>query len=210
MIRYSKTWRCKNKKCPQVSIFQNSFFAESKIEPNQVMLILHMKLINTPSTSIQLFTGHSSSTIATYLKKYRELLAFDIKDMDIKIGGENIEVEIDKTLISRKKSPWTGKDGVWVFGGIERTREKNMFAIMVPDRTRETLYSKIEQFIKPGSIIISDCFSSYKRINKKFKMQHKTVDHSKNFKDPITGAHTNNIESLWSKIKPKIPNIDRC
>jgi len=41
-------------------------------------------------------------------------------------------------------------------------------------------------------------------------MQHKTVDHSKNFKDPITGAHTNNIESLWSKIKPKIPNIDRC
>jgi len=68
-------------------------------------------------------------------------------------------------------------------------QEKKMFAIMVLDRTCETLYSKIEKFIKPGSIIISDCFSSYKRINKKFKMQHKTVDHSKNFKDHITGAH---------------------
>jgi hypothetical protein len=154
MVRYGKTWRCKNKKCPQISIFQNSFFAESKIEPNQIMLILYMKLINIPSTSIQSFTGHSSSTIATYLMKYRELLAFDIKDIDIKIGGENIEVEIDETLVSRKKNPWTGKDGVWVFGGIERTREKRMFAIMVPDRTQKTLYSKIEQFIKCNILII--------------------------------------------------------
>ena len=35
-----------------------------------------------------------------------------------------------------------------------------------------------------------------------------TVDHSKTFKDPITGAHTNHIEGTWHALKQKIPKID--
>ena len=40
-------------------------------------------------------------------------------------------------------------------------------------------------------------------------MGHMTVDHSKNFKDPLTGAYTNTIEVTWHDIKMKIPNRER-
>jgi hypothetical protein len=30
---------------------------------------------------------------------------------------------------------------------------------------------------------------------------HQTVNHSENFKDPVTGAHTNNIECTWHCLK---------
>ena len=39
--------------------------------------------------------------------------------------------------------------------------------------------------------------------------EHQTVNHSKNFVDPITGTCANRIESKWCKLKQKIPNR-RC
>ena len=40
-------------------------------------------------------------------------------------------------------------------------------------------------------------------------MDHLTVDHSKNFKDPITQAHTNHAEGTWNGLKQKIPDKER-
>lgn len=38
---------------------------------------------------------------------------------------------------------------------------------------------------------------------KEYGFTHRTVNHSKEFKNPITGVHTNNIESLWKDAKQK-------
>ena len=37
--------------------------------------------------------------------------------------------------------------------------------------------------------------------------QHLTVNHTYNFVDPITGAYTNHIESVWQKAKQKHKDI---
>ena len=74
----------------------------------------------------------------------------------------------------------------------------------VPNRTRETLVTGlIQQFVEPGTTIISDKFSPYFNLNH-VGYVHLMVNHSENFVDPYTGAHTNTIEGLWSQVKRKL------
>lgn len=54
-------------------------------------------------------------------------------------------------------------EGVWVFGGVERDTGK-CFLEAVPDRTEKTLIGLIKKWIKPGTIIISDCWRAYSKI----------------------------------------------
>jgi hypothetical protein len=49
-------------------------------------------------------------------------------------------------------------------------------------------------------VIYSDCWSSYNCLALEGYTHH-TVNHSRNFKDPVTGVHTNSIEGTWQKIK---------
>jgi ISXO2-like transposase domain len=210
MSRYGCLWHCTKYGCSKkFSILKDSFFADSKLKVNIIMYMIYLKLTNTPSSAIKTITGHSSATVALWLEKYRQLISHDILTDKKMIGGVGITVEIDETLISRRRNPWTQKTGVWVFGGIERTEEKHVFAEMVPDRTKKTLLKLIKDNIRPGSIIISDSWAAYNDIKNALQMDHMTVDHSKHFKNPENGAHTNNIESSWNILKKNIPNCER-
>ncbi|GBM58641.1 hypothetical protein AVEN_251912-1 [Araneus ventricosus] len=53
---------------------------------------------------------------------------------------------------------------------------------------------------EPGSTVLSDCWGSYNGLTAEGYL-HNTVNHSKNFKDPVKGVHTNGIEGTWSAIK---------
>jgi len=56
-----------------------------------------------------------------------------------------------------------------------------------------TLIPLIIRFIKPGKIIISDQWLAYLGI-KDAGFEHHTVNHLRNFDDPETLAHTQNVE----------------
>ncbi|KCZ75709.1 hypothetical protein H311_03308, partial [Anncaliia algerae PRA109] len=51
-----------------------------------------------------------------------------------------------------------------------------------------------------GTLIVTDCHASYRNLNI-YGYEHLTVNHSRNFVDPISGATTNHIESMWQKLK---------
>ena len=80
-----------------------------------------------------------------------------------------------------------------MFGMVERSS--------VPDRTRETLVTQlVQEFIQPGTVILSDKFSPYFNLND-ISYTHLMVNHAENFVDPYTGAHMNTIEGVWSAVK---------
>ena len=77
----------------------------------------------------------------------------------------------------------------------------------VPDRTRETLVTQlVQEFVKPGTAIISDKFSPYFNLNT-LGYIHLMVNHSENFVDPYTGAHRNTMEGLWGQVKRKLKSM---
>ncbi|QQP39116.1 Putative LOC101846883, partial [Caligus rogercresseyi] len=118
----------------------------------------------------------------------------------IVLGGPGLVVEIDESKFGRRKYN-RGRlvEGHWVFGGVERESGK-CFIVEVEDRRENTLLTILQQYVAPGTTIMSDGWASYRRIPD-LGMTHLTVIHSRNFVDPLSGAHTQNIESLWSALK---------
>ncbi|GBL81146.1 hypothetical protein AVEN_83196-1 [Araneus ventricosus] len=61
-------------------------------------------------------------------------------------------------------------------------------------------YNRGKRVDEPGSTVLSDCWPSCNGLTAE-GYAHYTFNHSKNFKDPVTGVHTNGIEGTWNAIK---------
>ena len=65
-------------------------------------------------------------------------------------------VEIDESKFGRRKyNRGRYSLGDWVFGDIERSRN-NVFMVEVANRSAATLLPIIQQFVMPGTTVISD------------------------------------------------------
>ncbi|KRH91877.1 putative transposable element, partial [Pseudoloma neurophilia] len=122
------------------------------------------------------------------------------------IGGDDVIVEIDESKFGKRKYNRGHRvEGQWVLGIVERTEKRRIILIPVERRDSKTLTDIIRKYVHPLSIILTDKWKGYNELKKYFK-DHKTVNHSKNFKDPETGVHTNTIEGNWSPLKKMLPN----
>ncbi|KAK3892374.1 hypothetical protein Pcinc_003744 [Petrolisthes cinctipes] len=117
-------------------------------------------------------------------------------------------VEIDESKFGKRKYN-VGRivEGQWVFGGICR-QTRSFFMVPVPSRDKDTLLAVIKERIEPGTTVISDCWHVYQCLEHE-GFTHLTVHHSVNFVDPLSLAHTNNIERLWREVKRKVPLFGR-
>jgi transposase-like protein len=91
----------------------------------------------------------------------------------------------------------------WVFGGIERSTRK-CFLEVVPNRNAQTLLPIIRKWISNGTHIISDGWQSYTDIPliDNGVYTHSVIIHQQNFvNDADDSIHTQNIESLWKRVK---------
>ena len=132
----------------------------------------------------------------------RELCAVFMAEHSQKIGGPGTVVEVDEAKFGKRKynrGRW--REGHWVLGGVERGTD-NVFMEVVPTRDAATLLPIILKHVLPGTEIHTDEWRSYARLQRR-GFQHHTVNHSVNFVDPTTGAHTQTIESTWAHAKKK-------
>jgi transposase-like protein len=123
--------------------------------------------------------------------------------LGVRVNGDN---DLFYYLGKRKYNRGRKRTTRWIFGGIERESRK-CFLELVPDRTAETLIPIIKKWIEPGTFIMSDGWQSYNSIKNIDQgiYSHAVVVHQENFVQPAnTGVHTQNIESLWGRVKRMI------
>lgn len=211
------TWRCRkkhkvilnNRLCVKndvkVTIRENTWLENCKLTLEEIILILYCWGNNYTNEQIQHEVNCSNNTISAWCSFLRDSCISNMLDYSEAIGGPGIHVEIDESKFGRRKYYKGHKvDGQWIFGGRETNDKSKIFMVPVADRKGETLERLIKKYIKPGSVIHSDCWKGYTRL-KKMGYQHVTVNHTKYFKDPTSGACTNRIECDWRHAKVSMP-----
>ena len=144
-------------------------------------------------------TSLSKPTVIHALSELRTICSNKVLNAGIKLGGLGKTVEIDESKFGAKRKYKRGRvsEGPWVFGVVESGSQK-VLLFRVPDRTRETLVHRlITTHICLGTVIYSDQFTPYIPPNQ-LGYIHLSLNHSQNFVDPDSGAHTNTIEGVWA------------
>jgi len=183
-------------------------------------------------TQVEVFTKRSRSTIVDWYNLCRDVAVAEFQKRK-KMGGPGLVVQIDESLFQGKRKYNRGRlrlgdrkpeeneessdedevisnqnygqriQGPWIFGLCckhDGILERRFFK--VEKRDRNTLLPIILNEVEQGTTIYSDKWRAYSTLNE-HGFIHKTVNHSENFIDPITGAETQTIETLWRHVKNK-------
>ena len=223
---------CNKKRCKgcwrhnTVSIQKFTWFDNSKMSIQKSLFVAYCFIYKLPikdairETSLHFLQNESidnevgdnihmvhtgKQTICDYNHLCREMcMSIVLEESYDLIGGPGKTVEIDESKFGkRKNNRGCIVDGQWIFRGICH-ETKEMFLVIVPKHDKDTLIPIIKSRIREGTTIISDGWSSYRTL-KNEGFTHLVVNHSQNFVDPNTGAHTQNIENLWWQIKRQLP-----
>ena len=92
----------------------------------------------------------------------------------------------------------------WVFGMVtaEFSPARGYFEV-VDRRDAATLYPIISRCVRAGTEVRTDDWASYRNLDQRINNAgvHQVVVHRRNFDDPATGVHTQEMESCWNNLK---------
>jgi transposase-like protein len=168
-----------------------------------LLQLMFMWITDTPVVTAAVLTGVSDVTAIQWYQYYRDVCSRTMLGLEQKLGGQGVIVQIDESLMFKRKNN-IGRvvEQFWVFGMYDLSLRKG-YIIHVEDRSAETLLPIIQQWVIAGTTIHSDEWRAYARLSE-FGYVHQTVNHAQNFVDPVTGATTNHVEALWSRIKRRL------
>lgn len=185
------------------SLFYNSVFTRTHLQINKVVHLIYCWSMEYSCEISAHETGVTLSTVTNFFQAFRQACQFWLnQEGQQPIGGVGYNVEIDESIISKRKNN-VGRllNEIWVFGGVCRETHER-FVVRVDSRDAGTLLPIIQEMILPGTTIHSDGWAAYNRISTLPEGYiHKVVNHSLNFVDPVTGCHTQTIERMWREVK---------
>jgi len=109
------------------------------------------------------------------------------------------EIELDESYFGGRRKGKRGRGApgkIPVFGLLKRGGK--VYTKIIPDATGDTLIPIIENKIVPDSIVYTDCWRGYNKIDP-IDFKHYRINHSELFADKHN--HINGIENFWSQAK---------
>ena len=194
--------KCKSFK----SILTSSIFEKMKVGFFEIFYIMNLWRLNVQGNFISDDLELGGSTISRITSLFNRVVMFSDTNSTKVIGGKNMIVEIDESLLVKHKY-WRGRrlrNQKWVIGGVVRGNINDYFVERVDRRDRVSLLNVIRRRVAPGSIIITDKWGGYfglEIILYEMDYTHLVVNHRLWFVDPTTGANTQTVECFWSVLK---------
>nr|XP_020464576.1 uncharacterized protein LOC109965130 [Monopterus albus] len=203
----------------QTSVRHNSIFRRSKVSLRKWIHFMYRFCQGLRLRQIDMMADEiavSSATLSKMAKKLRDVCVTAVERMRRRtgqlIGGRREFVVIDESHFRHKRKYGRGrmtggwKRKQWVFGmlGVQHDQGRRKPILrLVEKRSRRHLVPLIARHVRLGSSIISDEWRAY-RILPDLGYNHHTVNHSRWYVEPHTGAHTQHIERAWRSYKEQV------
>lgn len=198
-------FECSKRTCRHTkSVRVDSFFHGSKLSLTECMIMLHLWCKGYTEKLILEDYSFSIGTVVDWFRYSRELCVDYFERNTCIIGGPGTVVEIDETMVVKRKYD-RGRmlAAGWLFGGIERREdgEFRCFVCLVYDRSATHLTHLIRQHVALGTHIMTDGWGAYSGLST-MGYQHSVVVHNENFVSPENrDIHTQQIEATWCSLK---------
>lgn len=193
------------------SCFAGTYFSRAKV-PIDKILVLTVAWLRHKSALYNFIVeelGLSHKTISDWISFSREVVIDWWFENSEQIGGVGEVVEIDEAKLGKRYSNKGRqiKNGQWILGGVLRSNRRKVFIEAVEKRTAKVMIPIIRKWVAPGTLIITDMWRSYNRLNQ-FKYKHKSVNHSLTFVDRSDPrVHTQIVERMWREVRNGIPRF---
>ena len=222
-------WRCYHQVAPGQACGKTrglrvgTFFEGTNLDLGRLVYAIYLWTTRITGRSISDISGISQNYVVVLRRRLPAICLNDLNQNPIFIDGSGgWTVQIDESLFNHKPKRVGGRprgrrarSQIWVFGMLE-TRPpapgRGVYCV-VPNRSRRTLTRIINHFLRGNNVTIhSDCWRGYLNLPNFVPRcaLHQTVNHSRNFVDPITGAHIQGIESAWNRMKIRLKNAKGC
>ncbi|QQP51686.1 Uncharacterized protein FKW44_013120 [Caligus rogercresseyi] len=191
-------WRCATHKNNTILEKKDSFWEGSHLSYSQIIKLVCAWALKIPLTTVPHMFDITTKTAIMWYKSFRDVCSQILNRYPYKIGGPGMVVQIDESLMAKRKYHRGHLvPERWVFGGY-CPNTKEGFLFMVENRSATVLLPLIVENAAYGGIPQLPVLPPF---------QHEVVNHSQNFVDPGTGAHTNNVECYWKNAKRRFKSM---
>lgn len=220
---FSYLYRCTHCR-KEKSIFNNTFFESKRLSIVAIIKLIYWYLHGETIDRISLLTSiKSKTTVVKWCGRVRSFIQREVQNWHL--GGVDSRVQIDESMMRGKRKANVGRmllgnilsesvddfsrrrnygkriNGPWVLGfSVLGSRLTRFFYI--ENRKKETLQPLIFENVNRMSTIETDGWLGYYGLENHF-FKHEVVNHSVEFVS-YSGAHTQQIESLWGNIKRNV------
>ncbi len=167
---------------------RDSFLENAHVKLDDFVILKYLWGANATAKLTAQVTGLVKPAVIDWFHFVRDACAKWMSANRPIVGGVGPVAQIDESVVSKAKyNRGRHVPERWVFGGYDTT----------------TPLPLIKKYILPGTEIYSDVWR-VRHIPVQPPYQHQTVNRSRNFVDPVTGACTNAAEGMWRRAKRKI------